>query len=70
MQELLISGKLLELVRSLTSAVEIFPMTFKALSTTATLVSPSLLINCSASDNGLSPLIVLVLLLQQICPLT
>lgn len=56
MQEFVRSGRLLELVRSLTSAVEIFPITFKALSTTAMLVSPSLLINWSASDKGLSPL--------------
>jgi hypothetical protein len=44
-QEDVNSGKLLELVRSLTSAVEMFPITFRALSTTATLVSPSLLIS-------------------------
>lgn len=39
------NGKLLLFVRSLTSAVEMLPTTFNALSTTATLVSPSLLIS-------------------------
>jgi hypothetical protein len=50
------SGRLLVLVRCLTSTVEIFPTTLKALSTTATLVRPSSLINRSASVKGLSPL--------------
>ena len=50
------SGKLDELVRSLTSAIEIFPTTFNALSTTGTLVKPSLLMSWSASVKGLSPL--------------
>jgi hypothetical protein len=49
-------GRLAELVKSLTSAVEMFPTTFDALSMTGTLVNPSLLISCSASVNGLSPL--------------
>lgn len=50
------NGKLLLFVSSLTSAVEILPTTFNALSTTATLVSPSLLINCRASVKVRSPL--------------
>jgi hypothetical protein len=49
-------GNLLLLVRSLISAVEIFPTTLKALSTTAMLVKPSLLITWRASDKLLSPL--------------
>jgi hypothetical protein len=50
------SGKLLVFVRCLTSTVEIFPTTFRALSTTAMLVRPSSLINRRASVKGLSPL--------------
>ena len=50
------SGRLLVLVRSLISAEDMFPTTFIALSTTATLVSPSLLISWRASVKGRSPL--------------
>ena len=50
------SGKLLALVRSLISAEDMFPTTFIALSTTGTLVSPSLLISWRASVKGRSPL--------------
>lgn len=50
------SGKLLLFVSNLTSAVEIFPTTLKALSTTATLVNPSSLMSCRASERLLSPL--------------
>jgi hypothetical protein len=49
-------GRLAELVRSLTSADEIFPTTLKALSTTGMLVKPSLCINWRASLKGRSPL--------------
>jgi hypothetical protein len=38
-------GRLAEFVRSFTSAVEIFPTTLKALSTTGILVKPSSFIN-------------------------
>lgn len=50
------SGRLLVLVSNFTSAVEMFPMTLLALSTTATEVSPSSLIKVRASVNGRSPL--------------
>lgn len=49
-------GKAFDVVRCFTSAVLIFPITFEALSTTAMLVSDSLLISCSASARVLSPL--------------
>lgn len=55
-QDELRSGKLLVLVRSLTSTEEMLPITFSALSTTAKLVKPSLCINFNASVRGLSPL--------------
>lgn len=50
------NGRALDVVRCLTSAVLIFPMTLEAPSTTAMLVRLSLLINCSASARVLSPL--------------
>jgi len=49
-------GRLLVLVSSFTSAVDMFPMTLLALSITASDVSPSSLIKVSASVNGRSPL--------------
>lgn len=49
-------GRLLVLVRSFTSVVEMLPTTFIALSITAILVSPSSLIRVRASVRGLSPL--------------
>jgi hypothetical protein len=56
-QEDLRSGRLLILVRCLTSAVEMLPMTFMALSTTATLVRQSSFIRRRASVRVLSPLL-------------
>lgn len=56
MQEACRRGRLLVCVRSLVSAVEILPTTFAALSTTAILVNPSLLMSWRASVRGWSPL--------------
>jgi len=53
-------GRLAALMRSLTSAVDMFPTTFDALSTTATLVSPSWNIRVRASAKGLSELFLLI----------
>lgn len=50
------SGREEVLVRWRTSTTEMLPMTFSALSTTATDESPSLFMSRSASVNGLSPL--------------
>jgi len=50
------SGRLDVTVRSFTSAVEMLPVTFRPLSTTATELKPSLFISVSASARGLSAL--------------
>lgn len=50
------SGALDVLVRCRTSLVEMLPTTLRPLSTTATLVRPSLCISVSASDRGASEL--------------
>lgn len=49
-------GALAALVRCLTSTVEMLPTTFLALSTTATLVKPSVFIRIRASASGVSEL--------------
>lgn len=56
MQDDCSKGALAALVRSLTSTVEILPTTLRPLSTTATLVRPSLYIKVKASANSLSQL--------------
>jgi len=59
------NGKLEELVSSFTSAVDMFPTTLFALSTTGTLVRPSLLMSWSASVKGLSPLCLMSILISE-----
>jgi hypothetical protein len=58
--EALRRGALDVLVRCRTSFVDIFPMTFCPLSTTATLVRPSSFMSVRASDSGESELHLLI----------